>query len=123
MKAKKLLPAAVLKRKAIDVFHAWIRRRDDGKPCISCGNYKELQAGHYYPAGSHNNLRFHEHNVNGECEDCNVYDPGHLDKYKVNLIKRIGVEAFSELERLSYSKRAFRDDRFYLMEVIERYRK
>ena len=35
-------------------FQRWIRERDKGKSCVSCGNPnpKEFHASHYYAAGS-----------------------------------------------------------------------
>ena len=48
---------------AVTHFHKYIRRRDQDKPCISCGKYTLLQAGHFYSAGGNPVVRFNEDNV------------------------------------------------------------
>jgi Bacteriophage Lambda NinG protein len=111
-----------LKTKAQTVFNSWIRKRDLGLPCINCGNYRKLQAGHFFAAGPHNNIRFHEHNVNGECLQCNFYNSqSHAHGYKPNLIKKIGQENFDKLEMLS-KIRSTKDDRFLYIEIIQKYK-
>ena len=46
-------------------FNAWIRARDAGQPCISCGTTADVQycAGHYRTTGSCPELRFEPLNV------------------------------------------------------------
>ena len=55
------------------VFNKFIRLRDTGEPCISCGNPhpKKINAGHYKSVGSHPELRFEELNAHSQCEYCN----------------------------------------------------
>jgi len=111
---------AALKRKAIKVFNAWIRMRDCDHPCINCGKFKTLQAGHYFAAWKHNNLRFNPDNCHGECLQCNYYNSqSHAHGYRVNLIKKIGKERFDKLEMLSKVKYQ-KDDRLFLISIIER---
>ena len=113
---------AKLKLRAQREFNAFIRKRDQDQPCINCGSYSKLQAGHYFAAGKHNNLRFDEDNVHGECLKCNYFDSqSHAHKYRVNLIKKIGQERFDRLEMLS-KIRSTKDDRFYFITVIEKYK-
>lgn len=88
--AKKTKTLGKLKQDAQKAFNAYIRKRDEGKPCISCGEYKPLQAGHYYPVSTYDGLRFDEDNCHGECARCNCWDEGHLIAYRENLIERIG---------------------------------
>jgi hypothetical protein len=81
------------------VFNAFIRKRDTGKPCISCdrplkGKY---DAGHYYSVGAYPNLRFDEDNVFGQCTHCNMHKGGNISEYALRLPKRIGQEAFDAL--------------------------
>lgn len=110
-----------LKLKAQVVFNKWIRERDKNQPCINCGNYRTLQAGHYFAAGKHSNLRFNEDNVHGECLQCNYYNSqSHAMGYRVNLEKKIGKERFENLEMLSKT-RVTKDNRFVFIEVIEKY--
>lgn len=89
-----------LTKKAQQAFNRYIRLRDRGKPCISCGApWKEnFQACHYVPAGRSNKLRFDEDNVHGGCVRCNLYESGNLRGYRIGLIERIGVERVEQLE-------------------------
>ena len=112
-----------LKKKAQIVFNAWIRKRDEGKPCINCGRYTKLQAGHFFPTSTHNYLRFHEHNTNGECLHCNYFNSqSHSYGYRVNLEKKLGKEDFDKLMQLGERKIQVKDDRFYFIEIIEKYK-
>ena len=117
-KIPKLIAKAVLK------FHAFIRKRDQGKPCISCGAYTTLQAGHFYSAGNYPALRFDEDNVHGQCKRCNYFLSGNLTEYEKNLRERIGnerVEAL-HLKAAQYKRQGFKWNRFYLLEVIDKYK-
>ena len=107
--------------KATFYFNRYIRKRDEGKPCITCGKYKVLEAGHYYPAGHYPMLRYNEDNVNGEDKHCNYYSGDHLIFYRENLIKRIGIERVEKLDFLAkYNKRtSHKWSRFDLIDVIE----
>ena len=89
-----------LTRKAQQAFNRYIRLRDRGKPCISCGApWKDnFQACHYVPAGRSNKLRFNEDNVHGGCVRCNLYESGNLRGYRIGLVERIGVERVEQLE-------------------------
>lgn len=80
-------------------FSKFIRLRDKDLPCISCGEYKEHQAGHFIPTGScsWDGLVFSELNVSGECANCNNRDKRKL-RYGINLNERHGYDAKGELE-------------------------
>jgi len=81
------------------IFNSYIRKRDDGLPCISCGKHREnYDAGHYVPVKGGSFLRFNEYNVNKECKYCNGFDQFHLIGYKRNLIDKIGLEMVEWLE-------------------------
>lgn len=81
-------------------FNAWVRARDAGKPCISCGRYgQDMQAGHYRSVGSSPGTRFMPNNCWLQCRQCNLYQHGSPISYRINLIKRIGLEAVEELEK------------------------
>ena len=111
-----------LKKKAIEVFNAWIRERDKEKPCISCGMARVEQAGHFYSAGHHNALRFNEDNVHGQCVRCNYYLSGNLNRYRVNLEKKIGAEKLARLDFIASIKKPHKDDKFFLIEIINKYK-
>jgi hypothetical protein len=81
-------------------FNAWVRERDAGQPCISCGRYHEgrWHAGHYRSVGSAPELRFEPLNVHKQCAPCNMYLSGNLTAYRINLIEKIGLEKVEWLE-------------------------
>lgn len=83
-------------------FNAWVRARDEaaGLPCISCGRHHQgsHDAGHYLTTGARPELRFHEQNVWRQCVPCNRHLHGNLILYRVELVKRIGLEAVEKLE-------------------------
>ena len=122
----KSTPLPNLKKKAITLFNASIRERDKDLPCISCGKYNQLQAGHFYSAGHHELLRFEEDNVHGQCVKCNYFLSGNLIKYREGLIKKIGIERVERLDTLAAIGKRNRgkvNDRFKLIEIIEKYKK
>jgi hypothetical protein len=83
--------------------HAYVRARDEGKPCISCGNEwkPNFHAGHGYKAETYETLKYHLHNINGQCEQCNLRKDGDFAGYSLNLPDRIGLENYNELVRLA----------------------
>lgn len=86
-------------REAQIVFNAYIRARDDGKPCISCGSHTgKKNAGHYRSVGSCPELRFEESQVHLQCEKCNSYLSGNLINYRAELIRRVGLEKVEWIE-------------------------
>lgn len=121
MKSKSL---PKLKKDCEKVFNAYIRKRDEGKPCISCGQVKPLQAGHYYSVKGYDGLRFNEDNVNGECSGCNCFDDSHLILYGDNLQERIGTVKFNILkaEAAEYKRHGYKFTRSELEDLIVKYR-
>ena len=82
-------------------FNAWIRARDAGQPCISCGTTADVQycAGHYRTTAACPELRFEPLNVNLQCNrNCNMGKSGNLLGYRPALIQKIGIEAVEWLE-------------------------
>jgi hypothetical protein len=59
---------------------------------------RKANAGHYLSTAARPELRFHEHNVWRQCEQCNTYLSGNLIPYRANLIQRIGLPAVEALE-------------------------
>ncbi len=115
------LSTTTLKNKAIRIFNAWIRKRDAGNPCISCGNPKTLQAGHFYSAGKFTHMRFNEDNVHGQCLKCNYYEQQSDTYYRHNLIMKIGIDRVKKLDYLASIKTPQKDNRFFYIEIIEKY--
>ena len=87
-------------REAQTVFNKWIRERDKGLACISCGRNtgSKINAGHYLAVGSHPELRFNELNNHLQCEHCNTFLSGNQIQYRAGLIKKIGIEQVEWLE-------------------------
>jgi hypothetical protein len=81
-------------------FNAFIRQRDAGNACISCGRRSgcKINAGHYRSVGAAPELRFEELNVHLQCEHCNSYKSGNAIDYRLGLIKKLGTAKVVWLE-------------------------
>lgn len=97
---EKIKTRAEWMREAQQACNAWVRERDRGLPCISCGRHHQGQnhAGHYLSTGARPNLRFDPRNIWLQCAPCNTHLSGNLINYRINLIERIGLEAVEQLE-------------------------
>jgi hypothetical protein len=103
-------------------FNKWIRHRDKGMSCISCGNEpKKANAGHYFSQGGHSNVRFHEDNVHLQCEHCNSYLSGNLLNYRIGIEKRIGTARLIVLEVIAHETKKWTIQE--LNEIIETYKR
>ncbi|WP_310736751.1 recombination protein NinG [Roseateles terrae] len=95
-----------LKKEAQAAFNRWVRLRDAGRPCISCGApppdltklHAGRDAGHYRSTGSADHLRFHEDNCHAQCVKCNQWGAGMAVDYRLGLIARIGAGRVEALE-------------------------
>jgi len=104
------------------IFNKYIRLRDKGQVCISCQK-KPLKenCGHFFNANNHWNVRFSELNCHLQCEHCNTYLSGNLIEYQRNLINKIGIENYNELEAKAKKTRKFTKDE--LKELMQIYKK
>jgi hypothetical protein len=129
-KAKTLQKKAVSKPKPLpklikdaqQVFNKYIRTRDEGLVCISCGSDKANQAGHWISVKQSSALRFHEWNVNLQCAGCNLYLHGNQVMYRVGLVKKIGEKAVAELESMYVNNRIKKWTREELEDIINKYK-
>lgn len=96
-----------LTKLAQKAFNSYIRMRDHGLKCISCNNPIAwdgektggvVDCGHYLSVGARVNLRFDEDNAHAQCKKCNNFLSGNAVNYRINLIKRIGLERVEALE-------------------------
>ena len=91
-----------LRKEAQAAFNAWVRTRDAGKPCVSCGRpddgHRQRHAGHYKSVGGHPALRFEPDNCHSQCATCNNHLSGNLVPYRAELIRRIGLPRVEWLE-------------------------
>jgi endogenous inhibitor of DNA gyrase (YacG/DUF329 family) len=84
--------------------NAYVRYRDEGKPCISCGNLPQnklggtMDAGHYRSRGSASHLRFNTLNIHAQCVKCNRYHSGAVTDFRLGLIRKIGLDLVEALE-------------------------
>jgi hypothetical protein len=100
---KDLMTASDWLKIAQQTFNKFIRERDNGQLCISCEQKpKKINAGHYFSAGGHSNLRFNEDNVHLQCEKCNQFLSGNLLNYQIGIEKRIGGERLLKLHELAH---------------------
>lgn len=118
---KESLPKTL--EKTQKVFNAYIRNRDEGLCCISCGGNNGNQAGHYFPVKGFSALRFHEWNVNLQCPGCNLFLHGNQAMYRIGLEKKIGEKAVRELEDMAVKNRVHKWSIDELKELISKYGK
>lgn len=85
--------------------NSYVRERDRGRLCISCGNTLRsggtgggFDAGHYRSVGSAPHLRFEPDNIHGQCKQCNRYGAGRAVDYRAGLVERIGLRRVEALE-------------------------
>lgn len=106
-------------KEAQEAFNAYIRKRDQRQPCISCGNYPDdsglitgsrVDAGHYRSVGACPELRFEELNCHAQCVKCNQHLSGNTVAYRINLIGRIGQAGVDWLEAKHEPKKYTIDD-------------
>ena len=99
VRKEKLKTSSDHKKELQVIFNKWIRLRDKGLNCISCNKpAKKENAGHYRSVGGNPELRFEPLNNNLQCEYCNTYLHGNLINYRINLIKKIGLEKVNWIE-------------------------
>jgi gamma-glutamylcyclotransferase (GGCT)/AIG2-like uncharacterized protein YtfP len=113
-----------LRKKAGIVFRRWIRKRDEGKPCVSCGSYNTSDAGHFYSAGHYPALEFNELNTHAQCKRCNMFLSGNLNEYRKGLLYRIGAEELEKLDILAgyYKRHGYKHERLFLIEIVDKYK-
>lgn len=80
--------------------NAYVRLRDAGLPCISCGRHHEGQwhAGHYRSRGAAVNLALDPRNIHRQCAPCNNHLHGNAIGYRAGLVARYGLEFVEALE-------------------------
>ena len=122
-KKKKLETLQDLLKSTQKVFNLYIRLRDKNLNCISCNKptNKKENASHYIASGKSKFLTFNEDNVHKSCEYCNTYLHGNLLEYRINLIKKIGIEKVEYLEDNRHITKKY--SRSELLAITEKYKK
>lgn len=91
-------------REAQVAWNRYVRLRDHGLQCASCGARPAQKRGgtmdcsHYRSVGSAPHLRFHLHNAAAACVRCNRDLSGNVVELRKGLIERIGLQKVEELE-------------------------
>ena len=94
-------PLEYFVKRAEKAFNAFIRKRDEGQGCISCGRHDAAvwNAGHFKSVGGRRDLRFNEDNVHLQCaRPCNKDKGGNIHEYRRGLIAKIGQERTDALD-------------------------
>ena len=105
-----------LKDKAEPLFHAFIRKRDKGKGCITCHGPVQ-QAGHW----KHGVCDFEEWNLHGQCLKCNYYKSGDGSTYTLRMIDMYGLEKVKEFEKTAAQSQGKKYTIEELRNFIEKY--
>jgi hypothetical protein len=103
-------------------FQKWIRLRDTGKPCISCGKItNEMDGGHFKKAEIYSGVIFNESNCHSQCRKCNRFQNGNELNYRLGLIERYGLEYANNIEKLANETRNHKFTKEYLIEKKMQY--
>lgn len=106
-------------------FNTYIRLNDKelNNPCISCRKPlgTKYDAGHFFNANNHWNLRFDERNVHSQCVYCNRHLHGNLLEYRNQLEFYYGATWLAELEKDAKITRKFTIEE--VKEINELYKK
>lgn len=134
IRKKELQPRGYFLRKAQEAFNGFIRERDEGKPCPSCGTYHppkifggQWDCGHFMGVGARPELRFEEKNAYRQCKACNGGSGRFAAKnatvhthYRETLIEWYGIELVEWLEGPHEAKHYSKED---LEEIAVTYRR
>lgn len=104
-KLEDLRPLSYWRKKAKTALHAYVRARDEGKPCISCDTILaktgkpggDYDAGHFRSVGSAKHLEMDLRNVHGQCKRCNNHKSGNVIEYERRLRARCGDRMVDDL--------------------------
>jgi hypothetical protein len=73
-------------------FCKFIRLRDEGRPCCSCGSENASVAGHFFEKKKYPALAFTEANCHAQCVKCNRYESGNLVEYLDFMVGKYGSD-------------------------------
>lgn len=128
--ARKQISAQKARAKATEnaqnAVNAFIRARDHGKPCISCGALRKLTAGHHRTRASTPELRFNTKAINGQCSFCNsghvrkFHDPTIADRYDEGVAQRYGQARVDWVKGPHEHKKYSRDDLNRIRRLFQR---
>lgn len=106
--------------------HLYIRKRDAGKPCVSCGDYMgQKDPGHFYKAETYSQLRFNTDNIFMQCQKCNGYRHGNPEGFEEGIKVRLTPLKLQKLTEAAVACRRKTDhkwDRAELIEIIKKFK-
>lgn len=111
---------------AQSVVNRYVRLRDHGKPCISCGATPAqkrggtMDAGHFRSVGSAPQLRFFLPNIHAQCVRCNRDLSSNSIEYRKGLIERIGLIRVEQIEAMNHKVKWSREYVVRLKAVMSR---
>lgn len=64
------------KKKADKYFSLFIRKRDENKPCVTCGKFTSYKDAGHFISREKESTRYDERNAHGQCLSCNRFKSG-----------------------------------------------
>jgi hypothetical protein len=92
---------------------------DENKPCISCGSYEPLEAGHFKSVGAFVNMQWYIHNIHGQCHYCNKHLSGNSKAYRIGLERRYGSDYVEMIESFNVNNKLLKLNRYDIAEMIK----
>jgi len=92
---------------------------DENKPCISCGSYEPLEAGHFKSVGAFVNMQWYIHNIHGQCHYCNQHLSGNQKAYRIGLERRYGTDYVEMIESFNANNKLLKLNRYDIAEMIK----
>lgn len=123
-KLEEMKPLKWWRAKAKRAFHAYVREKAAGHPCISCDTILlklgraggDYDAGHFRSVGSAKHLEFDPRNVWGQCKSCNDHKKGNPQEYERRLRAMKG-DSFVDDLLADQSPRRYKAADFQLIEA------
>lgn len=103
-KLEKFKTLAAYKKEAQAAWNSYVRARDLGLSCASCGSMPgevyggSMDCSHYRSRGSAPHLSFHLHNAASACVKCNRFLGGNVVALRAGLVGRIGEDKVLAVE-------------------------
>lgn len=86
-------------KRAQTAVNAYVRIRDDGRGCVSCGiTTGKFDAGHYRTVAAASQHRYNTLQLWGQCSQCNRSKSGNIVEYRKELVRRIGIDRVEAIE-------------------------
>ena len=115
----KLKTLSQYEAEAKNSFQKYIRIRDKGLACISCGIFETTlwDGGHYKKAEIYSGVIFDTHNCHKQCRKCNRFLNGNELMYRQGLIQRYGIEYADAIELKANETRNYKYTREELIAI------